>query len=362
MPSARLFTFRDTNGNAYGLSRLPMGISTAPEIMQIITSTLAGDPMFCKPEFSTSALVDVWIDNVMFTGSEEKVKKSVAAFKKTVAEAGATLNDRETIECSREVDFIGMHFDFENGTIDLAKKNRDKINAMDFATGNRMRIGDLETATARLMYASSVLGVRLAKYYYAIKFLRRKLSELNRETASRSDYVTIPASSLESYRQWHNELKNSKPRKVPDPKGRKRYTLWTDASLTGWGAVLIEEETQRAHIVAGRWSAEDAMRHINILEAKALLIALERFDMIDNVVIQPKIDNTSVIGVVRKGMSNSADLSEHIAEIDSVIEKRNIILLRPHYVKSADNLADSWSRLPAKEADVPFNKMNAARG
>ena len=46
LPSSHLFTFMDTDGSVYGLTRLPMGISTAPELMQIATSTLAGDPLF----------------------------------------------------------------------------------------------------------------------------------------------------------------------------------------------------------------------------------------------------------------------------------------------------------------------------
>lgn len=352
LPSARLFTFRNEKGEVFGLTRLPMGISTAPELMQIITSTLAGDPLFCAPPYRAHALVDVWIDNVLFTGTEEKVRKSITLFEQAVSDASATLNTDECTECVRELDFIGMHFDFKSGTISLAEKNKKKIDAMDFATGSRIRIADLETAVARLMYASSVLGVRLARHYYAIKFLRRKLSELNRETATRNDMVEIPPSSLTAFRQWHAEVKQSPPRKLPQLDGRKRFTLWTDASMTGWGAVLIDESTQRVHIVAGRWSAEEALMHINVLEARAVSLALSKFTMIDGAIIQPKIDNTSVIGSMRKGMSNSADLSEYVAKIDDIAAARDIILLRPHYVRSEENLADYWSRLPEKEADT----------
>ena len=356
-----IFTFMDENGDVYGLERLPMGISTAPELMQIVTSTLAGDPLFCTAAFATPALVDVWIDNVFFSGSEEKVRRSSAAFKKAVKETGATLNLEDSTECSKIIEFIGMKFDFDSKTIELAKKNRNKIDAMDFSTGNSIRISDLETATARLMYASSVLGVRMAKYYYAIKFLRRKLSELNRETAERSDKVTIPKSSLECFRRWHRDVQTTKARTVPKFVGRKRFTMYVDASLTGWGAVLIDEETQRLGVVAGRWSAEDAMLHINVLEAKGVVLALQRFDAVDEAIIQPKIDNTSVVGALRKGMSNSADISTEIANVDEIVAERDIILLAPDYVRSGDNIADYWSRLPEKESDVPKHILSRSR-
>ena len=353
LPRSDLFTFADEHGNVFGLDRLPMGISTAPEIMQVVTSTLAGDPLFCTPACSAPALVDVWIDNVLYTGSTDKVKRSTESFRKAVAEVKATINVEDSTECTTEVEFIGMKFDFVTKKIGLSDKNAKKVKLMDFTTGDRLRISDLETATARLMYASSVLGVRMAKYYYAIKFLRRKLSELNRETAVRNDIVVIPPSSLSAFRRWHKEVLSTEARVIPNLVGRKRYTLYVDASLTGWGAVLINEETQQMFVVAGRWSAEDALRHINVLEGRGVVLALQRFDMIDGAIIQPRIDNTSVVGSLRKGMSNSADLSEQIKEVDDIIAERDIVLLAPIYVRSKDNLADFWSRLPVSEADVP---------
>jgi len=117
LPKADLFTFMDENGDVFGLNRLPMGISTAPEIMQIVTSTLAGDPLFCNPIYRSAALVDVWIDNILFTGSEEKVRRSTELFKRAVADTGATLNLEDSTECSKLIEFIGMKFDFEKGTV-----------------------------------------------------------------------------------------------------------------------------------------------------------------------------------------------------------------------------------------------------
>ena len=349
LPSKFLFTFADENGSVYGLKRLPMGISTAPEIMQIITSTLAGDPLFCKPKFKSSALVDIWIDNVLYSGTLNKVRESAAAFRSRIAEANATLNEKESRDACKKLDFIGMSLDFEAKTIDLSPKNKKKVHDLNFDVGSRIKIGDLETATARLMYASSILGVHIAKYYFAIKFLRRKLSELNRETALRSDTVTIPASSLDAYRRWHNEIKSSSARKVPNLRGKRSFTLWTDASTTGWGAVLVDDVTQQVFIVAGRWSSEDSLAHINVLEARALLLALSKFEMISDSVVQPRIDNTSVVFSVKKGTSKSADLSIEIDNIDRIAKRKCIYLKEPIFIRSADNLADYWSRLADKK-------------
>ena len=57
------------------------------------------------------------------------------------------------------LDFIGMHYDFQAHTIGMSDKNRAKIVDMSFASN--MLMSELETNTARLMYASSVMSVPL---------------------------------------------------------------------------------------------------------------------------------------------------------------------------------------------------------
>ena len=117
LPSSSLFTFKDVEGNVYGLSRLPMGICTAPEIMQIITSTISGDPTHCIPTYRSSAVVDVWIDNILFSGSSNKVNDSVKQFKANVEACKGTINWKDSVESSKELEFIGMKFNFDSKEI-----------------------------------------------------------------------------------------------------------------------------------------------------------------------------------------------------------------------------------------------------
>lgn len=343
LPKYNLFTFMDDEGNIYGLKRLPMGICTSPEIMQIITSVLAGDPTMVVPKYAVNVTTDVWIDNILYSGSKERVNKAVAKFKRAALECGVTINWDESTENQEELDFIGMTLNFQKHTIDLARKNRDKIRDICFT--DHMHVCELETAAARLMYASSILRVPLSKYYFAIKFLRRKLSEINRETLKRSEIINVPASALKNYKAWQADLNSAKARSLPQEEGRKAYTLWTDSSLVGWGAVLIEDATQRIRIVAGKWTPAEQMAHINILEINAVALGLERFLCLDGAVVQPRIDNTSALGAIKKGYSHSYDLNEGARTIQEITKRRNILLKKPQFVRSADNIADHWSRV-----------------
>ena len=342
LESDKLFTFKDVEGNVFGLRRLPMGICTAPEIMQIITSTIAGDPLAVQPKFATKALVDVWIDNVLFSGTVERVDAAVERFRSAVQSVKATINWNDSTQDTDELDFIGMHFSFKAHTVGLAQKNRDKIRDMNFA--QTMLMSDLESFTSRLMYASSVVGVQLSSFYFALKFMRRRLSEINRETISRNDTIRVPPSALKAFSRWKERILAQESRPIPSPNGRKSFTLWTDASRVGWGAVLIDNNTQQTWVVASRWSKTELQMHINVLEAIAVEKALQRFTEIDGAAIFPRIDNTSVVHSVRKGYSKSEELNEVIRRVQEICVKRKILFAAPQYVRSADNLADSWSR------------------
>lgn len=342
LPSASSFTFMDANGAVYGLSRLPMGICTAPELMQIVTCVLAGEPTHVLPMFRSLAVVDVWIDNVLFSGSKDRVAASVASFKESTEACSATINWKDSQEGSHELDFIGIHFNFNSHKISLAEKNRNKITEMEFREA--MQVSELETACARLMYASAIVGVGLARQYFPLKFMRRILSKLNRGLLSRCDSVNLPASVMSQYKSWLQEVRLSKPRTPLTTTGRKSFTMWVDASRSGWGAVLIDDSTQQVRIVAGKWTEEEQKLHINVLEAKAIAYGLDRFEGIDNAAIAPRIDNTSVVATVGKGHSKSEDLNRQLIHIAELTKKRNIFLQKPTYVRSKDNLADEWSR------------------
>ena len=70
--------------------------------------------------------------------------------------------------------------------------------------------------------------------------------------------------------QWWLDPKNTTrgaPLGSPPPKA----LLFTDASTEGWGAHLLQQN------IAGTWSPEEKTWHINVLEMKAVLLALQHF-------------------------------------------------------------------------------------
>ena len=121
--------------------------------------------------------------------------------------------------------------------------------------------------------------------------------------------------------------------------------LFTDASLTGAGAVLFDAEGL-VHTWARKWTPLEASRPIHELEAIAAFEAMDFFkDYLTGTHVDLFVDNTSVIGAAKKGYSPSFHFNLHIRTLLEHIRAHGA---RVQYVKSAHNPSDCESRRFAK--------------
>ena len=100
------------------------------------------------------------------------------------------------------------------------------------------------------------------------------------------------------------------------------HTLFTDASLSGWGAHL-EPEGLLFH---GVWSLDQSALRINVLEMKAILLALKQCHQhVNNTTVMIATDNSSVVAYLRKqGGTHSPSLCMEVWETLRWCDKRNI--------------------------------------
>ena len=87
------------------------------------------------------------------------------------------------------------------------------------------------------------------------------------------------------------------------PKGHS-IQLFTDTSNEGWGAHLEQTSTK------GLWSDREKRLHINVLELKAVSLALQRFkDQCQNQTVLVATDNSTIVAYINKqGGTHSADM------------------------------------------------------
>lgn len=115
--------------------------------------------------------------------------------------------------------------------------------------------------------------------------------------------------------------------------------LFTDASTKGWGAHLEGQTAQ------GSWSEQEQDLHINILEMRAIKLALLAFNIPQKHNILVATDNTTVVSYVNKqGGTRSLSLWRETQDlIDLVI--RNMWILKARHIPGKLNvIADQLSR------------------
>ena len=119
-----------------------------------------------------------------------------------------------------------------------------------------------------------------------------------------------------------------------------RLVISTDASGQGWGAVL------HPHRVSGVWSKAEASDHINSLELKAVLLALQNLE--SHVVGQSVLirsDNMTVVSFINyQGGTHSSSLCRLALDLWEWCHQRKIFLQAAHIPGEDNIVADFLSR------------------
>ena len=123
------------------------------------------------------------------------------------------------------------------------------------------------------------------------------------------------------------------------PKGHS-IQLFTDASNEGWGAHLDQNSTK------GLWSNREKRLHINVLELKAVSLALRDFkDQCQNQTVLVARDNSTVVAYINKqGGTHSAEMCALLWNIMTWCHHYHITLKARHIPGCLNVMADLLSR------------------
>ena len=116
--------------------------------------------------------------------------------------------------------------------------------------------------------------------------------------------------------------------------------LFTDASNEGWGAHFEQSSTQ------GLWSPQEKGLHINVLELKAVFLALRYFKVQcqDQTVLVATDDSTVVAYVNKQGGTHSAEMCALLWRIMTWCHHSHITLKTRHIPGCLNVMADLLSR------------------
>ena len=160
----------------------------------------------------------------------------------------------------------------------------------------------------------------------------------NRRKQKKSHKVKRPEWITEDL-LWWMEKKNLERGRDFSPKAPD-LIIHTDASMAGWGASILQRQA------SGRWGKEEEDLSINVLEIRAIRLALVEFeDIIQEKRVGIMADNTSALSyLLNEGGTHSPMLNLEAQAILEWTEERGILLL-PQFVRGKNNVvADSLSR------------------
>jgi hypothetical protein len=339
-----LFHFQDDSGKWWQLTRLPMGHCCSVELMQTLGAAAAGHPDYVLPRFAVDSKVacDVWVDNIRYAGPREKVRTAAARLDAVAKSYHITWKSEDTFNDARQYDFIGIAFDHDTRTVRPSDKVLSKIKAVDFT--ERITAGDVESLIGRLVHASAISKVFIGSFYTPLKWARRIINSLNRGVRSTSTIVDVPNYVGSELRRWISLIQRPafirlEPREIA-------YTVFVDASLDGWGGVIVERATNNITVLGARWGPPLRGEHINVLEAAALHNVVVRLpEAATGGRVQLIVDNTTVRAVASKGIcAKNRELNDQVIGAMSHLQRMHCAC-SVQWIRSADNPADVPSRV-----------------
>lgn len=331
-------------GKTYSLQTVPTGGRHVVGYAQCILLSLL-DGIRSVSARSVTATVDGYIDNVrIMSDSAVFACECVESLYTLASSAGLTFNESLSEALAQfteeQHEFLGFVFDMRNGKVTLQQKLKSKLAAgIGTVSAHASTWKEVEKLAGVWMHACQLDRSFLTSAFHVLKYLRRRAREQldgTQPAAVWRSIVPLWQSQLTRLQNvCHNLLRGL----------GSASTLYTDASLSGWGAVAVLP-SGACVTLSGAWTAwESSNLHINELEVEAVRRALQYLSLPRNSQLHLVIDNTTAKAVISKGRSSAFFINKRVEEIQQYLRRQRWNISSVSYIASAENPADWFSRV-----------------
>ena len=309
--SRKLLRFM-SEGTVYQFKALCFGLSTAP---QVFTRVFAAMSAWAHARgIRLLRYLDDWL---VLSSSEKKAKESIRELLSLCRTLGIVINEKKSdLVPSQSAKYLGMTIDTGAGKVFPSLARVEKFLAV------AERFCSMQSPPAQLWQV--ILG-HLASLERLVPHGRLRMRSLQWHLKSQwspeSDPPSLPVALPEEARRdlswWmvRDHLLVGVRFGTPAPD----LHLYSDASSSGWGAHLLDQN------VSGVWSAQEKLLHINLLEMKALFLALQAFqEDVAGHHVTAMCDNSTVVAYVNKrghGAEASVFVDQPPSEMDGVFRR-----------------------------------------
>ena len=332
-PSSRKFLRFVSQGTVYQFKVLCFGLSTAP---QVFTRVFAAVSAWAHSRgIRLLRYLDDWL---VLASSETKARQHVQDLLLLCHDLGIVVNkEKSDLVPSRSASYLGMTIDTVAGKVSPSRARVEKFLRLagNFVKMNSPPARQWEVLLGHLSSLEKLVPRGRLR-------LRSMQWQLKTSWSPEDDPPDLPVELTQEIREdlswWTVESRLLQG--VPFGTHPPGLLLFTDASCAGWGAHLLD---QRA---SGKWSEEEQMLHINLLEMKAVWLRLQSFQrIVTGHRVTVMCDNSTVVAYVSKqGGTHSRSMCELTSRLLKWTEDIDVHL-ETRYLPGQNNvLADLLSR------------------
>lgn len=331
------------NNVLYECNCLPFGLCTSP---YVFTKLLKPVAHFLRSRglISVIYLDDIW----MISNTEEACNSNVLETKDILEKLGFLLNfEKCKLIPSQECKFLGMIYNSKTYLVELPSDKRQRIFKLvnEFLLKSECKIREFAQCIGILVSACPAVKYG---WLYTKSMEREKYLAILKTEGDYDRIMSITATVKLELNWWRKNILS-----INNPIREYKYQLeiFSDASLTGWGACCDEKKTH------GWWNLEEKIQHINYLELKAVYYALRCYASNQrSCEILLRVDNTTAISYInRMGGLQYQNLTQISRLIWEWCAERDIWIFAS-YIKSKENvIADSESRVLSPETEWELN-------
>ena len=267
---------------------LPFGYKASPRIFTKMLKTLIG---YLR---ARGVKISAYLDDIFLAApTKEILKNNIKLTIDWLNKLGFTVNYKKScLSPSRSILHLGYLWNSVDMSLSLPGDKIASTAARAYKLINKEKVSNKSLASFIGTVTSHSSAFQNAPLYY--RALQRDLiNSVNSDRDWKKDTI-LSQDAIKDLKFWSKCTFPMPP--IHFYARQIDFVLNTDASLSGWGAVLSSGETQQ-----GSWSYSESKKHINWLELKAVFNAFVHFkDTLLNCKVELRTDNTTTIFYINK--------------------------------------------------------------
>lgn len=327
-------------GKFYQYTVLPNGLACAPRLFTKISK-----PIFS--ELRRQGMVNTsYIDDSLLLGDTlNDCRINVIETVNISNQAGFVIHPGKSVfQPVQIIEYLGFILNSINMTVALTPQKKMKLKTLCTQLMQVQSYCKIQLVAQCIgVIVASFPGVLYGRLFYraleADKILALQLNQGNFDAS-----MTLTSAANLDLRWWIDNIDQAY---CPVSHGAPTITLASDASMTGWGGVIVASAipVKGATTTGGNWSTTESAEHINFLELQAAWFTIRSFcGDLQGLHVRIKMDNTTAIAYINNMGGKTKSCNSLARKIWMWCMSKEIWLSAAHIPGVQNGQADKISR------------------